>query len=59
MLGLVAKSCLTLVTPWTEKLCPCILQVRILKWVAISLLQVIFHIQEMNLGLLHCRQILD
>ena len=38
--GLVSKSCLTLVTPWTvacqAPLSMGILQARILKWVAIS-----------------------
>ena len=35
-----------------------LLQARILEWVAISLLQGIFLIQESNPGLLHCRQVL-
>ena len=35
-----------------------ILQARILEWVAYSLLQGIFLTQVLNLGLLHCRQIL-
>ena len=36
-----------------------ILQARILEWVACSLLQGIFPIQGQNLGLPHCRQILN
>ena len=36
-----------------------ILQARILEWVACSLLQGIFPIQGWNLGLPHCRQILN
>ena len=35
-----------------------ILQARILEWVAISCSRGIFPTQELNLGLLHCRQIL-
>ena len=35
-----------------------ILQVRILEWGCHSLLQGIFPTQKLNLGLLHCRQIL-
>ena len=35
-----------------------ILQARILEWLAISLLQGIFPTQGLNLGLLHCREIL-
>ena len=35
-----------------------ILQARILEWVAISCSRGIFPNQELNLGLLHCRQIL-
>ena len=59
---LVAQSCLTLCG-----LLDCsppgssvhgILQLRILEWVAISLLQGIFLIQISNPGLLHYRQIL-
>ena len=37
---------------------PGMLQARILEWTAISLLQGIFLTQELNLGPLHCRQIL-
>ena len=33
-----------------------VLQARILEWVAISFFQGIFPTQELNLGLLHCRQ---
>ena len=33
-------------------------QAKILEWVVIPLLQGIFLTQELNLGLLHCRQIL-
>ena len=59
---LVAQSCLTPCDP-----VDCsppgssghgILQARILEWVAISLSSGIFPTQELNLGLLHCRQIL-
>ena len=35
-----------------------ILQARILEWVAIPFVQGIFLTQGLNLGLLHCRQIL-
>ena len=35
-----------------------ILQARILEWVAVLFLQGIFPTQSLNLGLLHCRQIL-
>ena len=35
-----------------------VLQARILEWVAFSLLQRTFPMQESNQGLLHCRQIL-
>ena len=55
--GLVAKSCLTLVTPWTASppgySVHGILQARILEWVIISLLQGIFPTQGMDLGLPH------
>ena len=48
-------------TPWTVA-CQApvhwILQARILEWIAISFSKGIFLIQESNLGLLHCRQIL-
>ena len=58
--GLVAKLCLTLVTPWTPArfLCP---------WDSLGkntgvgchfLLQGIFPTQELNPDLLHCRQFL-
>ena len=36
-----------------------ILQARILDWIVFNLLQGIFLTQRLNLGLLHCRQILD
>jgi len=63
---LVAQS---FATPWTATLCnpmDCslpdsvhwILQARILKWVAMILLQGIFPTQESNPGLLYRRQIL-
>ena len=54
-------SCPTLVTPWT--VAPPgssvlgIPQAR-LEWVAMPLLQGIFPTQELNPGLLHCREIL-
>ena len=57
--GLVTKSCLTLVIPWTVA--------SQTSWDSPGkntgvgchfLLQGIFLIQELNLGLLHCRQIL-
>ena len=35
-----------------------VLQAWILEWVAFSLLQQIFHTQELNLSLLHCKRIL-
>ena len=60
---LVAQSCLSLCdlmdcSPPVSSVHG-ILQVRILEWVAIhSLLQGIFPTQGLNLGLLHCRQIL-
>ena len=94
--GLVAKSCLTLTSPWTvaclvpltvefsrqeywsglpfpslkvkvTESCPTLcdphivhgfIQARILEWVAFSVLQQIFPIQESNQVLLHCRWIL-
>ena len=58
----VAKLCLTLCnvmdcsTPGSSVYG--ISQAIIPEWVAISLLQGIFLIQGLNLGLLHCRQIL-
>ena len=59
---LVAKSCLTLMTPWTvasqAPLCMGILQPRILGVGCHFLLQGIFLTLELNPGLLHCRQIL-
>ena len=57
--GLVAKSCLTLETPWTIA-CQDAWnsQARILEWVAISFSREIFLTQESNLELLHCRQII-
>ena len=62
---LVAKSSLVKVTQSCPTLCnpmdytiPEILQVRILEWVAIPLLQGIFPTQRLNLGLPQCRQIL-
>ena len=58
---LVAKSCLTLVTPWTvahQISVGGISQARILEWVAISFSRGSSLTQESNPGLLHCRQIL-
>ena len=69
----IAQSCLTLSDPMDYSLPGSsvhgILQARVLEWVAIafskdsgvgsySLLQGIFLTQGLNLGLLHCRQIL-
>ena len=60
--GLVAQLCLTVCNTIDCSLPGSsvhgILQVRILEWVAIPLLQGIFLSQESNPGLLHCRQIL-
>ena len=60
--GLVAKSCLTLVMPWTvicqASLSMGFLQTRILECIAISFSKGIFLTQESNPGFLHCRQIL-
>ena len=53
----VVQSCLTLCDPM-DYIVHGILQARILGWVACSLLQGIFLSQELNWGLLHCRQIL-
>ena len=59
--GLLAKSCPTLVTPWTVA-CQASLYVGFPgKNTGVGchfLLQGIFPTQELNLGLLHCRQIL-
>ena len=59
---LVAQSCLTLCDPMDCSLPGSsvhgILQARILEWVAIFFSRVIFQSQELNLDLLHCRQIL-
>ena len=60
--GLVAKSRPTLVTSWTvacqAPLSMGILQARMLEWVAIPFPRRIFPTQELNSGLLYCRQIL-
>ena len=53
----VSQSCPTLCNPMDYTI-PEILQVRILEWVAIPLLQGIFPTQRLNLGLPQCRQIL-
>ena len=59
---LVAQLCLTLCNPMDYSppgsSVQGILQVKILKWVAISFSRGIFPTQGWNLGLLHCRQIL-
>ena len=59
--GLVAKSCLTIVTPWTVA-CQAPLSVGFSRqeyWSGLHfLLQNIFQTQELNPGLLHCRPIL-
>ena len=59
--GLVAKSCPTLTTPWTAT-CQVPLSMGFSRqeyWVGCHvLLQGIFPTQELNPGLLHCRQIL-
>jgi hypothetical protein len=58
--GLVPKSCLTLVTPWTvARQAPLSMGFsRQEYWSGLPfLLQRIFPIQESNLGLLHCRKI--
>ena len=59
--GLVAKSCLTLVIPWTVAarfFCPWGSPGKNTGVVCQFLLQGIFLTQRLNLGLLHCRQIL-
>ena len=60
-LGLVTKSCLTLMTPWTVA-CQGPLFMGFPRQESSSgfhfLLHGIFPIQGSNLGLLHCRQIL-
>ena len=59
--GLVAKSCLTLATPWTvARQAPLSMGFsRQEYWSGLPfILQGIFWTQELNLGLLHCRQIL-
>ena len=53
----LAQSCLTLCSP-VDYTVHEVLQARILEWVAFSLLQRTFATQELNQGLLHCRQIL-
>ena len=59
---LAAQSCTTLCDPMDCSLkgssVPGILQARILKWVAIPFSRGIFLNQELNPGLLHCRQII-
>ena len=53
----VARSCLTLATPWTvASSVHGIFQIRILAWVASSFSRGIFPTQESNRGLLHCSQ---
>ena len=59
--GLVAKSCLTLVTQWTVARQACLSMgfSRQEYWSGLPfLLQVFFPTQELNPGLLHCKQIL-
>ena len=53
----VAQLCPTLFDPMDYTVHG-VLQAKILEWVAFSLLQWIFPTQELNHGLLHCRQIL-
>ena len=53
----VAQSCLTLCDP-TDYTVHGILQARILEWVAVPFSRGISPTQGLNLGLLHCRQIL-
>ena len=57
-----SKEKLSVMTPWTiacqAPMSMLILQARILEWVAIPFSRVIFPTQGLNLGLLHCRQIL-
>ena len=53
----VAQSCATLCNPMDYTV-DGVLQARILEWVAFPLLQWIFPTQELNQGLLHCRQTL-
>ena len=55
VLCLVTQSCLTLCNPIARLLCQEIFQVRILEWVAITLLQGIFPNQGSNPGLQLCR----
>ena len=59
--GLVTKSCLTVATPWTVA-CQAPLPMGFSRqeyWNGLPfLLQATFLIQELNLDLLHCRQIL-
>ena len=61
--SLVIQSCLTLCDPTDcnplGSSVHGIFQARILEWVAIPFCRGIFLIQGLNLGLLHCRQILD
>ena len=59
--GLVTQSCLTLVTPWpvpARLLCPWNFPGKNIRVGCHFLLQRIFLTQELNPGLLHCRQIL-
>ena len=59
--GLVSKSCPNLATPWTvvaRLLCPWDCPGKNAEAGCHFLLQGIFPTQELNLGLLHCRQIL-
>ena len=58
---LVTQSCLTLCHPWTvahQRLCPWDFPGKNVGVGCYSLLQGIFLTQGLNLGLLHCRQIL-
>ena len=54
----VTQSCLTLCDPMDYTVHG-ILQARILEWVAFCISKGIFPTQGSNLGLLHCRWILD
>ena len=59
--GLVAKSCPTLAIPWTiacQALCPCDSPGENTGVGCHFLLQRIFPTQQLNPGILHCRQIL-
>ena len=62
MVVVVVQSCLTLCNPMDYSLpgfsVHGIFQARILEWVAISFSRGFFPTQGLNLGILHCRQIL-